>query len=52
MERRPDIRVLFTSVHSSHGSSRQAPIDAGEPFLQKPFDVPELLSAVDALLAA
>lgn len=50
--RRPDVRVLFTSGYASHGSGRQALINAGEPFLQKPFDIPELLSAVEALLAA
>lgn len=50
--RHPEIRVLFTSGYASHGSGRQALLDAGEPFLQKPFDVPDLLSALDALLAA
>ncbi len=50
--RRPDVRVLFTSGFAGLSSGRQALIDAGEPFLQKPFDAPELLLAIEALLAA
>ncbi len=49
--KRPDISVLFTSGHLRHASGRQELIDAGVPFLQKPFDVPGLLSAVDAAFA-
>lgn len=49
--RRPDTRVLFTSGYSSHGSARQEMIDAGEPFLSKPFEIPELLSSVGRLVS-
>lgn len=47
--RRPDVRILFTSGFSGHKSGRQDLIKGGAPFLSKPFDVSELLSAVDAL---
>ena len=52
LARRPDIRVLFTSGYWSYGSGRRELMSAGEPFLSKPFDIPELLSAVDALCAS
>lgn len=49
LARYPDVRVLFTSGYSGNDSGRQELINRGAPFLSKPFDVPELLSAVDAL---
>ena len=52
LARHSDIRVLFTSAYIGPGSGRQDLLRAGEPFIQKPFDVPELLSAIDALVAA
>ena len=51
LARRPDIKVLYTSGYCSYESGRGELMSAGEPFLSKPFDVPELLSAVDALFA-
>lgn len=50
--KRPGMKILFTSGYLSHGSGRQDLINAGQPFLQKPFDVPGLVSALDALLPA
>ncbi len=50
--RHPDVRVLFTSGYSGHQSGRQDLINGGAPFLSKPFDALELLSAVDALFAS
>jgi len=47
--RQPDIRVLYTSGYSSHGSARQQLLSAGEAFLAKPFEPSELVAAVDAL---
>lgn len=49
--RRPEARVLYFSGFSTHDSFRQELEQAGVPFLSKPFQVPELLEAVEALLA-
>jgi len=47
---RPDIRILYTSGYSTHGSFRRDLQESGEPFLAKPFEVPELLSAIERAL--
>lgn len=48
MARRPEMKVLFTSGFSSHGSFRRELEHAG--FLPKPFGVPDLLAAVATAL--
>ncbi len=47
---RPDLRILYTSGYSTHGSFRHDLQASGEPFLGKPFEVAELLSAVERAL--
>lgn len=49
--RRPGLRILYTSGYSTHGSFRGEMQASGEPFLAKPFEVPELLAAVEQALA-
>lgn len=44
--RSPGTPILFTSGYSSFSSGRRDIKEAGQPFLGKPFDVPELLEAV------
>ncbi len=51
LARRPGLRILYTSGYSTHGSFRRAVEAAGEPFLGKPFEVPELLKAIEQALA-
>ncbi len=51
LARRPDLRVLYTSGYSTHGSFRRDMQASGEPFLSKPFEVPELLGAIERALA-
>ena len=46
LERRPGIRVLFTSGYSDEKSDLQAVQERGYPFLQKPYSVSNLLKAV------
>lgn len=48
--RSPGTPILFTSGYSSFSSGRRAVKEAGHPFLGKPFDVPELLEAVEEAL--
>lgn len=48
--RRPELKVLYTSGYSSHGSFRRDVEDGGGSFIGKPFDVPELTGAVRAVL--
>ena len=47
---RPELRILYTSGYSTHGSFRRELQASGEPFLGKPFEVPELLSAIERAL--
>lgn len=51
LARRPDAKILFMSAYSSAGSFRREIIEGGEPFLAKPFEVSELIKAVEDLLA-
>lgn len=48
--RRPEMKVLFTSGYSSHGSFRRDVEEGGYSFIGKPFDVSELTGAVGAVL--
>ena len=48
--RHPEARVLYFSGYSTHDSFRQELESAGQPFLSKPFQVPELLAALEAVL--
>jgi signal transduction histidine kinase/CheY-like chemotaxis protein len=47
---RPDLRVLFASGHTDDAIVRDGRLDAGLPFIQKPFVAAELLTAVRRLL--
>lgn len=48
----PGTPILYTSGYSSHSSGRREVRQAGDPFLAKPFDVPELMDAVAGALRA
>lgn len=50
MARHPDIAVLYMSGYSSPNSFRRDLEKDGAPFLSKPFEVPELLSAIGQVL--
>lgn len=43
----PEIRVVFTSGYAASDPVLLAAIDPDTPFLHKPFDVDELLAAID-----
>ncbi len=51
LARRPGLRVLYTSGYSTPGSFRRQLEADGEPFLGKPFEVPELLEAIQQALS-
>jgi PAS domain S-box-containing protein len=48
----PDLKVIFTSGYSPEIAGRSLGLRAGQAFLQKPFEVVDLLTRIDALLAA
>ena len=50
LARRPDTPVLYMSGYRSPDSFRRELEQDGVPFLAKPFEIPELLSAVAGLL--
>lgn len=50
LARDPDLRILFTSGYSSQESLRMGALPEGHAFIRKPFEVPELLEAVRALM--
>jgi len=50
MARRPELRVIFTSGYSSHGSFRGELAHADWAFLAKPFEPAQLLEVVAAAL--
>lgn len=50
MARRPDAAVLYMSGYSSHDSFRRKLKEEGAPFLGKPFEIPELLEAIQGVL--
>lgn len=50
LARRPEMEVIFTSGFRTHGSFRKDLDRPGMSFLAKPFQVPELLEAVAAVL--
>jgi DNA-binding NtrC family response regulator len=50
LARRPDTPVLYMSGYSSPDSFRRDLERNGVPFLAKPFEIPELLSAVARVL--
>ena len=50
LARHPDVRILYMSGYTSQESMRMGALDPHQAFLRKPFDVPELLEAVEAAL--
>ena len=50
LARYPDVRVIYMSGYTSQESMRMGALDQDQAFLRKPFDVPELLEAVEAAL--
>lgn len=48
--RRPDAKLLFMSGYSSAGSFRGELEKSGTEFLRKPFEVHELIEAVESVL--
>ena len=50
-ERFPDIRVLFPSGYSEEGALRSDSLQAGKVFLEKPYSVAALATAVEKALA-
>jgi CheY-like chemotaxis protein len=51
MAERPQLRVLFMSGYADHAVVQRDIIDAGRPFLQKPFAPDRLLARVKEVLA-
>lgn len=51
LARRPDTRVMYMSGYSSHDSFRRELEVEGEAFLGKPFEIHELLDAIQGLLS-
>jgi two-component system cell cycle sensor histidine kinase/response regulator CckA len=51
LARNPDVRILFTSGYTSQESLRMGALPVGHAFIRKPFDVSELIAAVEASLA-
>ena len=51
VERYPDLRVLFMSGYTEDSAARREVLLRRSPFLQKPFSVGELASAVHNILA-
>lgn len=51
MARRPDAKIVFMSGYSSHASGRRDVLQAGEPFLGKPFEIQELVEMVERVLS-
>lgn len=47
---RPQMKVLYISGYTSQESLRKGAMEAGQNFLRKPFDIPELLDAVEDAL--
>jgi FixJ family two-component response regulator len=45
-ERHPEIRVLFMSGYTEDSAARREILLKGSPFLQKPFSVADLSTAV------
>lgn len=48
----PGLKILYMSGYTSQESMRMGTLDPGHAFLRKPFDVPELLEAVEGVLLA
>jgi two-component system, cell cycle sensor histidine kinase and response regulator CckA len=48
---RPQTRVLFMSGYADHAAVQRDIVDAGRPFLQKPFAPDRLLARVREVLA-
>ena len=51
MAHQPDVKILYTSGYSSLESLRSGLTHEGEAFLRKPFEVDELIEAVEETLA-
>ena len=51
MAERPHLRVLFMSGYADHAVVQRDIVDAGRPFLQKPFAPDRLLARVKEVLA-
>lgn len=51
LARRPGLRIVYTSGYSTPGSFRRDLEASGEPFLGKPFEVSELLEAIQQALS-
>ncbi|MBW3533657.1 MAG: response regulator [Gemmatimonadetes bacterium] len=47
----PDVKILYMSGYTSQESMRMGLLNPAQGFLRKPFDVPELLEAVEKALA-
>jgi DNA-binding NtrC family response regulator len=52
VERRPDLRVLYTSGYSDHTAIQQGMLEPNVAFLQKPFTIAALARKVRELLDA
>lgn len=48
----PDLKIIYMSGYTSQESMRMGTLEPGRAFLRKPFDVPQLLEAVDDVLLA
>jgi nitrogen-specific signal transduction histidine kinase/ActR/RegA family two-component response regulator len=48
----PDLRTLFMSGYTDNAIVHHGVLDAGTPFLQKPFSVADLASKIEELLSA
>jgi CheY-like chemotaxis protein len=51
LSRVPDLRVLITSGHTFESLEVDDMINAGYPFLQKPYNVPSLLQSIKSVLS-
>ncbi len=50
LARHPELPIIYMSGYTSQESLRMGSLQEGQRFLRKPFDIPELLEAVEAAL--